>query len=192
MTDNTLPDLLLRGLVGAATGGVFAFTFYLIFVAPLKAFGSMRPTVIKINKQISEPEIVQSAIEKNVVSIVVKNRSSLQSIYCTVSILEIPGKDGLALPWQIYSSNIPQNDEHHIELASWFFQKGNRENDNIRILAERSGMFASANQISLPQTGNEICIIVRSPGIRDIKAWCKIWVDQQQKRLMLEKIEAIT
>jgi hypothetical protein len=188
MSGNTWHDVLLRSAMGGAAGCFTIFLGYLVFVAPWKAWNSIRPLQIKVTSQVSNPSIVQAVIDKHTVSIEVKNRSSLQSIFCTVEVLEAPALSGIALPWQIYSGNIPIGDKHNVILAYWFFRKDNRETDAIRILAEHTGSFAESSMIQIPQNGAIICLGVRSPDLPEHKIWCHVWVDQASKKLCLEKV----
>ena len=180
-------DLLLYACAGAGAGWMIAFLWNAIFMAPSKARFAINPLCLIVRDQVSNPTMVQSVIEKHVVSITIKNRSPVGSLYCTVSISEIKGKAGVSLPWQIYSANIPANDEHQVPIAQWFFWELERENNDISILNERPGTFLSATMVQLPQSGAELCVSARSPDHPETRSWCRVWVEHH--RLAIKRIE---
>lgn len=188
MSSPTPGQIMILAFAAAGAAGLTAFLINLLAFAPWKAWLAMNPLRLIVTQQTSSPTIVQGAGEKHVVSVIVKNRSPANSVYCTVSISDIKGRDDISLPWQIYSANIPANDEHLVPLAQWFLWEGSPESYNISVLNERSGTFATATMIQLPQSGAELCILARARDYPEIKCWCRVWVEHNG--LGLKKIDA--
>jgi hypothetical protein len=189
MEKDGLLEIIAKGMIGGLAGWAVVFILYLVLVAPKKAWDSLRPIVIKIPNQTSSPEIRQEHIEKHAVSIFVKNKSTFNSVFCAVFVSELPGVTGAALPWQIYSGNIPREDQHQVGLADWHIWPGVQDIHSIRILSERGGHWASVNQITLPERDHKIKILVRSPGLSDTYAWCRVFINSQN-RLVIENTRA--
>ncbi len=187
MSGNEWEDVCFRGILGGAAGWAVMFLIYLFLVAPLKAWNAEHPLAIKIKKQKSRYQITQGGIHRHSVFIVLQNKSPLMSVRCSLLVKEA-SIENHKMPWPVYTSNIPPNDEHKVELAVWFFWKNNRENYPILIFAERAGAFAEANQLSLPQSGADIILAIQSVDFPEITAKCRLVVDLENENLVLEKL----
>jgi hypothetical protein len=185
MSAETAGQTMLFALAAAGAAGLIAFLVNLLAFAPRKAWLAMNPLLLVVERQISDFTMVQTNLQRHLVYVTIRNRSPATSVYCTISVAEVKNRHGVPLPWQIYSSNIPANDEHMVPLAQWFYWEIEREDDNILILNERSSTFASANMIQIP-AGADLSILARSPSCPDKEVWCRVRVEQ--KRLVLEKI----
>ena len=182
--DNQTP--LRNCLVGIGVAVLFGMVFHAIFWAPRKAWWTIHPLKINIPRTISKPEILQVTLQKHTVNVSVKNRSPLKSLRCSVFVLQNPEKYGDTHPWKIYEGNIPANDEHSILLASWFFGGTHGKNGNI-IMFNDKGKKGPGNLLTYPNDGTMLHLQVKAEGSPDCRAICRVFVDKQTNRLVLER-----
>ena len=180
-------NITLQGVIWAlVVAWAIGLLWNAVFLAPRKAWRAVYPLSIEIAELMQRPEIVQETLEKHTVSVIVKNGSSAKSLQCTVVVSTITGANSGLVPRFIYTSNIPRNDEHRVDVANWFFN-GGRQNDNIRISNNAPG-FAEASMLFIPQDGVDLCLSARAPGLLEAKLWCRIRVHNH--RLLIEPIPA--
>jgi len=182
------PSTTLHTVIGGiGLAWVIALLLNAVSLAPIKAWRSIYPLSIKIAEKTQTPQMVQQTLQRHTVSVIVKNRSPVQSLQCNVVVSSIEGANSNRTPWSIHTSNVPRSDEHRVDVANWFYNDG-RQSDDIRIFNEKQGPFAEASMLSFPQSGAEMCLSVRSPSLRDSTFWCRIRV--QDRRLLIERIPA--
>jgi hypothetical protein len=184
MSANGWEGLLFRGIVGGASGWLFVFCAYLFLVSPFKAWRTVRPLAIKMGNEKSSVELVQGDLQQHSVHVIIRNCSSLKSIYCKVSIVEATDMNH-RMPWPIYTGNIPPSDEHKIELARWFWRK-DKQDYPILIFAERQGGFPDANRLLFSQDGAEIVLLAQSQDCPSVSAKYRIFGDIKTEQLILE------
>ena len=177
---------LQTALLGLLIAVAVSLLWSAVVVAPRKAWCSRFPLSIRIAKSPQPPEIVQQTLQRHTVFVIVRNRSSIRSMYCNVAATQILGANSNRVPWSIWGATIAPNDECKVEVARWFFNEG-RQTDCIFVMNEVSAAYASANQLFFPQSGLEMCLTVRAEGFESSSIWCRVLV--RDRRLFIEEIE---